>query len=70
MLILGAIAIILNEIIFRKLQHVNAVDSHSWTISINGVRSFPWPMFTGYELIILAVIIYTTAQSPKGRRFS
>lgn len=70
MMILGAIAIIINETVFRDLNHVNAVDSHSWTININGIRSFPWPMFTGYELIILALIIYATAETPKGRRFS
>ena len=70
MLILGIIAIAIGQFAFTHLHTVNAVDSHRWAININGIRSFPWPTFTGYELIILGLIVYFTSESPKGKRFS
>jgi hypothetical protein len=38
---IGVIIIIIGFLTFTNLKTVNAVDSHNWTIYINGVKSSP-----------------------------
>lgn len=52
----GIIMMIAGCLIFRNLSHVNMVDSHTWTININGIRSFPWLTFTGGVIFIIGVL--------------
>jgi hypothetical protein len=66
----GVIIIIIGFLTFTNLNTVNAVDSHRWTIYINGIRSFPWPVFAGSVIVILGVIFnMATWEQPKGRYF-
>lgn len=56
LIVLGVIICIIGFATFNNLKTVNAVDSHPWTININGIRSFPWVQFTGGLLIALGCI--------------
>lgn len=68
--VLGAACIIAGLLLFRNLNTVNPFDSHPWSIYINGIRSFPWPVFGGAVLLSLGVIFnMATWEQPKGRRF-
>ncbi len=68
--VLGAASIIAGLLLFRNLNTVNPFDSHPWAIYINGIRSFPWPVFGGAVLLSLGVIFnMATWEQPKGRRF-
>jgi hypothetical protein len=51
----GVVIMIAGCLIFRNLNHVNAVDSHSWTINVNGIRSFPWLTYTGFIILMVGV---------------
>ena len=52
----GVVIMIVGSIIFRNLNYVNAVDSHSWTININGINSFPWVAFAGMVLFVIGIV--------------
>jgi len=54
----GIIMMICGTFIFGHINTVNAVDSHVWGININGVKSFPWPIFAGFVVFMLGVIFY------------
>jgi hypothetical protein len=70
LMVIGAIIITVGLLTFNHLNRVNAFDSHSWTININGIKSFPWPVFSGSVLIILGIIFnMATWEQPKGRYF-
>jgi hypothetical protein len=67
---IGTIIIIIGFLTFTNLKTVNAVDSHNWTIYINGAKSFPWPVFGGSVIAILGIIFnMATWEQPKGRYF-
>lgn len=53
---LGAILMIAGCLIFTNLNHGNVVDSHTWTINVNGIRSFPWLTFSGFVLFVIGII--------------
>ena len=53
---LGVIMMIAGCLIFTNLNHLNAVDSHNWTINVNGIRSFPWLTFGGFVIFIIGVL--------------
>jgi len=53
---LGILACVVGFFTFTDLKTINPVDSHPWTININGIRSFPWLEFTGGLLIALGGI--------------
>ncbi len=55
-MIFGVLIMIIGCFIFQNLNHVNMVDSNPWTININGIRSFRWPIFTGFVLFMVGVI--------------
>lgn len=68
--ILGAASMAAGLLLFRNLNTVNAFDSHAWTININGIKSFPWPVFGGGVLMSLGAIFnMATWEQPKGRYF-
>jgi hypothetical protein len=69
LVVLGVIAIIVGELMFSHVSTANAVDSNSWSINLNGIRSFKWPVFLGVEMVILGILVYTTTDLPKGQRF-
>lgn len=52
----GVIMMILGCFIFGHVNTVNPVDSHVWGINLNGIRSFPWPVFLGFVIFMLGVI--------------
>lgn len=58
LIFLGVIMIITGLIAFNNLTTVNAVDSHRWTINLNGYESFQWPGFTGGVLIVIGIIFH------------
>ncbi len=66
---LGIVAMIGGCFIFPHLNHVNMVDSNNWTININGIRSFPWPTFTGFVLFMVGVIFNISSWEQKGHRY-
>jgi len=69
LLMIGGITlIILGTFIFRNLSYVNAVDSHAWTININGIKSFSWITFTGGVFLVIGVIFNISSQVKKGER--
>ena len=61
---LGVILMIVGCLLFRNLNHVSAVDSHSWTINLNGINSFPWVIFSGFVIFMVGIsfIIATTKE--------
>ena len=68
-LMTGGIAlIILGSFIFKNLNYINAVDSHAWTININGIKSFSWITFTGGVLLVIGIIFNISSQVKKGER--
>jgi uncharacterized membrane protein len=52
---LGTILMIAGCLIFRNLNHMNAVDSHNWTINVNGILSFPWLTYSGFIIFMVGV---------------
>ncbi|WP_316830090.1 hypothetical protein [Pedobacter aquatilis] len=68
LMILGVIISILGFATFTHLKAVNPVDSHPWTININGLRSFPWVQFTGGLLIALGLIFNVATWEQKSYR--
>lgn len=56
MMIAGIIVLVIAFSTTGHLNSVNPVDSHPWTININGIRSFAWPEFCGGLLIALGGI--------------
>lgn len=58
LIIAGLIFIGAGFLAFTNLTTVNAVDSHAWTINVNGIRSFQWPGFTGGVLIVIGIIFH------------
>ena len=56
-MIAGIIIMIAGCLIFTNLNHVNMVDSNTWTININGIRSFPWLTYTGGVLFIIGILV-------------
>ena len=70
LVIIGIIAIFIGELFFTHINTANAVDSHSWGIYLNGIRSFKWPDFVGFEMIALGLMIYFTVDMPEGKQFS
>ncbi len=69
LMVIGAIVVIAGDILFKNLHHVNAVDSHAWTININGIRSFAWPDFLGYVTFISGLCCMMAPMPVKGRQF-
>lgn len=69
LIIAGIAVMILGSFIFTNLNYVNAVDSHAWTININGIKSFPWVTFTGGVLFVVGIIFYISSQEQKGQRY-
>ena len=61
---LGVVIMLIGCYIFRNLNHVSAVDSHSWTINLNGINSFPWVIFSGFVIFMVGIsfIIATTKE--------
>lgn len=69
-MLIGITIIIIGFLTFTNLTTVNAVDSHNWTVNINGLKSFPWPVFAGSVIVILGIIFnMATWEQPKGRYF-
>ncbi|WP_460693792.1 hypothetical protein [Mucilaginibacter puniceus] len=68
--ITGIVAIIIGQLFFTDISTLNAVDSHSWGISLNGIKSFNWPDFLGFEMLSLVAMIYFTIDEPKRLQFS
>ncbi|MFD0794851.1 hypothetical protein ACFQZX_14585 [Mucilaginibacter litoreus] len=58
MMVLGVVTIIAGCLIFRNLNHVNAVDSHNWTINVNGILSFPWLTYSGFIILMVGICFY------------
>lgn len=69
LMVAGAAVVIAGNLLFRNLHYVNAVDSHAWTININGIRSFPWPDFIGYSTLISGLCCMVAPMPEKGHRF-
>lgn len=70
MIVAGVITMIAGCLVFRNLNHVNAVDSHSWTININGLNSFPWIAFTGMAILIIGIVFNISSRKQEGHRIS
>ncbi|MCY1555310.1 hypothetical protein D9M68_919610 [compost metagenome] len=69
LIIAGIVMIIVGSFIFNNLQYVNAVDSHAWTININGIKSFPWLSFTGGVFLVVGIIFNISAKKQIGHRY-
>lgn len=69
-MIAGAVIMIIGLLIWPNLNHVNMVDSNTWTININGIRSFRWPVFIGGIIFVIGAMDITTWDVPKGKRFA
>jgi hypothetical protein len=70
LMVAGIVIMIAGCLVFRNLNYVNAVDSHSWTININGLNSFPWVAFTGMVLFIIGIVFNISSREQKGHRIS
>ncbi len=55
-------------LIFRNLNYVHTVDSHSRTININSINSFTWIAFAGLVLFVIGVVFNISSVKPKGKR--
>jgi hypothetical protein len=55
---IGIIGMVIGCLLFRNLNYDNAVDSHNWTININGIKSFPWLTFSGFVIFTIGIIFY------------
>ncbi|RAJ26379.1 hypothetical protein LY11_03823 [Pedobacter cryoconitis] len=58
LIIIGIVFIGAGFLTFTNLTTVNSVDSHAWTINLNGIKSFQWPAFTGGVLIVIGIIFH------------
>jgi hypothetical protein len=65
---IGIIVMIVGYFIWPNLSHVNAVDSNSWTININGYKSFRWPIFLGGIIFMIGALDACTWNASKGKR--
>lgn len=70
LIVAGIAMMIVGSLIFNNLNHVNAVDSHVWTININGIKSFPWLTFSGGVLFVVGLIFYVSSQPYEGHRYN
>ncbi|MCJ8208907.1 hypothetical protein MUY27_04250 [Mucilaginibacter sp. RS28] len=61
----GIVLMILGVLLFSHLKHQNAVDSHTWTININGIRSFPWLTFAGFVIFMIGVVFNIASHGNK-----
>jgi len=68
LMVTGIVIMVAGCLIFRNLNYVNAVDSHSWTININGLNSFPWVAFTGMVLFVIGIVFNISSWEQKGHR--
>ncbi|MBB6499366.1 hypothetical protein HDF25_001507 [Pedobacter cryoconitis] len=64
----GIILLILGTFIFKNLNYVNSVDSHPWTININGIKSFSWITFSGGLFFVIGLIFNISSHVKKGER--
>jgi hypothetical protein len=55
LIVIGIIIIIIGYFTTRNLNTVSAVDSHSWTININGINSIQWVLYTGFIIFMVGV---------------
>jgi uncharacterized protein YjeT (DUF2065 family) len=66
----GIAVVIFGILLFQNLHHINAVDSQSETIYINGLLSFKWHYFIGLVLIVTGLITLITPKHEAGHRYS
>ncbi|MNI71518.1 hypothetical protein D3C87_403960 [compost metagenome] len=66
----GLVLLLVTLLTGGPLNAINPVDSHPWTININGIRSFPWPEFTGGLLIALGFIFNIATWHQKKSRIA
>ena len=60
---LGLVMMVAGTLLFTNLKSVNAVDSHAWTINLNGIKSFPWLTFSGFVLFTIGIIFNIASKS-------
>ena len=68
-IIAGIAVVIFGILLFQNLHHINAVDTNSDTIYINGLRSFTWPNFIGLVLIMTGLVTLITPKHEAGHRY-
>jgi len=69
LIVAGIAMIIVGSFIFNNLNYVNAVDSHAWTININGIKSFPWLTFTGGIFLVVGFVFNISSKKQEGHRY-
>jgi len=70
LMVAGVAVVIIGIVLFQGLHHINAVDSNSETVYINGFRSFTWPNFIGLVLIVTGLVTMISPKHENGHRYS
>ena len=69
LLVAGVVIMIAGLFVFGHINQDNAVDSHVRGVYINGIRSFPWPVFAGFVLFMIGVTFNISDEKRVGQRF-
>ncbi len=70
LMIAGAVVIIIGRLLFQNLTYVNAVDTSTFTININGIKSFPWPDFIGFVMFMAGLVTSIAPEREKGHHYA
>ncbi len=69
LLVAGVVIMIAGLFVFGHVNQDNAVDSHVRGVYINGIRSFPWPVFAGFVLFMIGITFNISDRKRTGQRF-
>jgi uncharacterized membrane protein len=69
LLLAGVVIMIAGLFVFGHVNQDNAVDSHVRGVYINGIRSFPWPVFAGFVLFMIGIAFNISDRKRIGQRF-
>ncbi|OCX53467.1 hypothetical protein BEL04_03965 [Mucilaginibacter sp. PPCGB 2223] len=66
LMIAAVVIILIGRLTFQNLVYVNAVDSNTFTVYINGIKSFPWPDFIGLVMFMSGLVTVIAPPREKG----
>jgi len=69
LMVAAVVIIVAGRLAFQNLIYVNAVDSNTFTIYINGIKSFPWPDFIGFVMFMSGLVTVIAPPREKGHAY-